>query len=56
MEDMRCPYEVKCKEKYPEDTNANKEICDCIGCALCDHYWEFYDNLRLEEYKKKNRR
>lgn len=44
MEDMKCPYEDKCAERFTdEETTKYRLKCDFINCALCDIYWTFYD-------------
>lgn len=50
-ESMKCPYEDKCKEVYPDEKmDERRKECDCISCAFCDEYWKFYDKKYLEKY------
>lgn len=50
MEDMKCPYEERCKERFTEKEMSDfREKCDCINCALCDYYWLFYDEQCLKK-------
>ena len=50
MEDMKCPYEKECKERFNDvDWNEQRQKCDCINCAFCDYYWIIYDERSLRK-------
>ena len=55
-EDMKCPYEEKCAERYPSsDMKDFRTQCDCVSCAMCDYYWLFYDERHMKEWTKNAR-
>ena len=53
-ESMKCPYEERCKEVNQGEKMDNfRKQCDCVNCALCDYYWQFYDKRYLERLNGK---
>lgn len=56
MEDMKCPYEEECKERFEDvEWNEHRSKCDCINCAFCDYYWIIYDDRSMKRINKGGR-